>query len=214
VADVLVCDPPYGLELGVANNPTQDRWHLHKAGYTSYADTYAEFCTQIVPILNRALDRVRCAAVFTGPHTHEQRKPVATGGIWHPSAVGRTPWGSKNFLPVLFYGNPPAPGQHRPLVLRSTAQAEPSLHPCPKPLEWMTWLVGLASREGETVLDPFMGSGTTGVACVELGRRFIGIEQDQTYFQLACERIEAAVRQGQLFAPTPRATQGQLFAAS
>jgi site-specific DNA-methyltransferase (adenine-specific)/modification methylase len=212
-ADALVTDPPYGLDLGVANNPTQDRLHLHKAGYASYADTYEHFCRTIVPILNQALDRVRCGAVFTGPHKHEQRKPDVEGGIHHPSAIGRTAWGSKNYLPVLFYGTPPAPGQHRKTVIYSTAQAEPSTHPCPKPLAWMVWLVELASRPGETVLDPFMGSGTTGVACLELGRKFIGIEQDPTYFALACARIEAAQRQGQLFVPAAKMTQGQLFAS-
>jgi hypothetical protein len=162
--------------LGYANNQTQDRSHLHKQGYTSYRDTYESFCDTIVPILNRALDRVQCGAVFTGPHIHEQRKPTAMGAIRHLSAVGRTTWGSHNLLPVLFYGTPPNAGRHRPLVKESTATAEPSLHPCPKPLEWMLWLVQLASRPGETLLDPFMGSGTTGVACVELGRKFIGIE--------------------------------------
>ena len=55
------------------------------------------------------------------------------------------------------------------------------------------------------VLDPFMGSGTTGVACVQLGRSFIGIEIEPRYFDLACKRIEEATRQGDLFvAPSSR----------
>jgi DNA modification methylase len=53
---------------------------------------------------------------------------------------------------------------------------------------------------GETVLDPFMGSGTTGVACMKLGRQFIGIEKRDDYFELACRRIEAAQRQAEMFA--------------
>lgn len=76
-------------------------------------------------------------------------------------------------------------------------------HPCPKPLGWMTWLVELASNPWEIVLDPFMGSGTTGVACVKLGRRFIGIEIEPKYFDIACKRIEAACAQPDLFIETP-----------
>lgn len=61
-------------------------------------------------------------------------------------------------------------------------------HPCPKPLDSMVKL--LSQHGGDTVLDPFMGSGTTGVACVRTGREFIGIEIDPTYFETACSRIE------------------------
>jgi site-specific DNA-methyltransferase (adenine-specific) len=53
---------------------------------------------------------------------------------------------------------------------------------------------------GQTVLDPFMGSGTTGVACANLGRKFIGIEIEPKYFDIACERISAAYAQMRLFA--------------
>ena len=62
----------------------------------------------------------------------------------------------------------------------------------------MSWLVALTTRPGETVLDPFMGSGTTGVAAVEQGRRFIGIERERRYFDIACERIARAQAQGSL----------------
>jgi len=57
---------------------------------------------------------------------------------------------------------------------------------------------------GEVVLDPFMGSGTTGVAAVERGRRFIGIESDPHHFELACERIAEASRQPDLFSQVPQ----------
>jgi len=58
-----------------------------------------------------------------------------------------------------------------------------------KPLSVMSWLVRLVSKEGDTVLDPFMGSGTTGVACKNLNRNFIGIELDPEYFKIAEKRI-------------------------
>jgi DNA modification methylase len=63
----------------------------------------------------------------------------------------------------------------------------------------MQWCLGLIPRAA-TILDPFMGSGTTGVACANLGRKFIGIEIERKYFDIACERIAAAYAQGRLFA--------------
>lgn len=64
------------------------------------------------------------------------------------------------------------------------------LHETQKPEDLMTILVKLITKEGHTVLDPFMGSGTTGVACKKLNRKFIGIEKDEKYFEIAKNRIE------------------------
>jgi hypothetical protein len=74
-------------------------------------------------------------------------------------------------------------------------------HETQKPFSLMKELVFLFTDVAETILDPFMGSGTTGVAAVQLGRKFIGIEREPKYFDIACKRIEQAVAQGQLFAP-------------
>ena len=75
-----------------------------------------------------------------------------------------------------------------------------SLHPTQKPVALMEYLIRTYTREGETVLDNCMGSGTTGVACVNTGRKFIGIERDSNYFAIASERIAAAERQDRLIA--------------
>lgn len=69
---------------------------------------------------------------------------------------------------------------------------ETGLHPTQKPVTLMEYLIRTYTREGETVLDNCMGSGTTGVACINTGRRFIGIESDERYFNLASDRIEDA----------------------
>ena len=66
-------------------------------------------------------------------------------------------------------------------------------HPTQKPIRVMEWCLGFLPNAA-TILDPFMGSGTTGVACVNLGRKFIGIELDEKYFDIACRRIEQAVK--------------------
>ncbi len=90
-------------------------------------------------------------------------------------------------------------GGGRPGVFTYNKNTPESVHPTQKPLPLMKQLVHLFSNEGQVVLDPFMGSGTTGVACVQQNRRFIGIEQNPEHFANACRRIEDAQRQGDLF---------------
>jgi len=89
-------------------------------------------------------------------------------------------------------------GGHHAVWVCSVERGE---HPTQKPLSLLKDWVKKFTEEGETVLDPFMGSGTTGVACMKLGRKFIGIEKREDYFGIACRRIEDAQRQGNLFVP-------------
>ena len=72
-------------------------------------------------------------------------------------------------------------------------------HPTQKPVPIMQWCIDQAPKEVQTILDPFMGSGTTGVACHKMGKRFIGIERERKYFDIACRRIEDAQKQGDMF---------------
>jgi site-specific DNA-methyltransferase (adenine-specific) len=72
---------------------------------------------------------------------------------------------------------------------------KPNGHPAEKPIDLVKWLVEISTSEGDTILDPFMGSGTTGVACVQTGRNFIGIEIDEGYYNIAKKRIEQAQMQ-------------------
>jgi len=81
------------------------------------------------------------------------------------------------------------------------SRGETGAHPTQKPVSLMEWCLGFV--RGETVLDPFMGSGTTGVACAKLGRKFIGIEIEPKYFDIACKRIEQAYAQPDLFIAPP-----------
>ena len=104
----------------------------------------------------------------------------------------------------------------RPVRVFRFAQCEQAseghkYHPTQKPLALMAWC--LKWIVSPTVFDPFMGSGTTGVACVQLGRAFTGIERERRYFDIACERISRAQAQGSLLPPeTPQPKQDGLFA--
>lgn len=82
---------------------------------------------------------------------------------------------------------------------RSAAKQDGKEHPTQKPVALMEWCLSFLP-DAETICDPFMGSGTTGVAAVRMGRKFIGIEREPGYFETACRRIEAAQAQGRLFA--------------
>ena len=76
-------------------------------------------------------------------------------------------------------------------------------HPTQKPVIVMAWtLEQLKVPIGATVLDPFMGSGTTAIACIRTGRKFIGIEIDQGYFKIACDRIRRELQQPTFNLPT------------
>tara|TARA_R100000655_G_scaffold62893_2_gene101355 strand:- start:311 stop:1057 length:747 start_codon:yes stop_codon:yes gene_type:complete len=84
-------------------------------------------------------------------------------------------------------------------------------HETQKPIKLISQLILLFTNHGHRVLDPFMGSGTTGVACAKLGRKFIGIELEPKYFDIACQRIEDAYKQPDLFVEPPaKAVQGGL----
>ena len=89
--------------------------------------------------------------------------------------------------------------RHRWSNLWSIPREKASEHPTPKPVALMSRCIVNSTRPGDTVLDPFMGSGTTGVAAVSNGRKFIGVEIEHKYFEIACRRIEQAQKQQNLF---------------
>lgn len=85
-------------------------------------------------------------------------------------------------------------------MLRASERQRPREHPTQKPIALMEWCLNLAPKTTSTVADPFAGSGTTGVACANMGKTFYGIERERKYFDIACERIENAYRQERLIA--------------
>jgi site-specific DNA-methyltransferase (adenine-specific) len=87
-------------------------------------------------------------------------------------------------------------------MYRQSVTSYEKTHPTQKPVRLMEWCMS-RSPESTTVLDPFMGSGTTGVACANLGKAFTGIERERKYFDIACDRIAKAQAQVQLFPPEP-----------
>lgn len=104
-------------------------------------------------------------------------------------------------------------GGRRNLFSHMTNQSDRhGVHPTEKPISLMAELVELFTDRGDVVCDPFAGSGTTGVACVKLGRQFIGVEIDPKYFDIACKRISDALKQGDFFVEKPKPERRATFA--
>ena len=196
ISTLLLTDPPYGVDLGNHSASTETRMgRLRKKGYESYEDTYENFKAIVVPSVVRALGFTRRGIVFSaGTRMWDYPTPDAVGGVFMPNACGRNKFGFTSLIHVLFYGNAPGLEQgSKATAIKSTASAEENGHPCPKPLSWMNWLVDLGSVEGDTILDPFMGSGTTLRAAKDLGRKAIGIEIEEKYCEIAVRRLAQEV---------------------
>jgi len=196
-ADVLVTDPPYGMSLGKHGGANDVRSReLRRGAYASYDDTPENYRDIIAPAIELALSRVVRGAVFgPAPSIWSLPPPDALGAIYIRAANGHSPWGFQNLAPVLLYGTAPNLnlGAHNTVFI-ARGKADPSCgHPCPKPVEWLTWLVDLATLPGDVVIDPFMGSGTTLRAAKDLGRRAIGIDIEERYCEIAVKRLAQEV---------------------
>jgi DNA modification methylase len=178
--DVLITDPPYGVNFN--GKKTKQK----TGGYINGDDD------KIGPTIFNMIfpDRCKRALIFSGIRLlYKYPEPYDIGTIFCSAGTGRGRWGFGCNNPVLFYGLATKNGRNSPNSIESYAIADKNGHPCPKPVEWMRWAVNKSSLINETVLDPFMGSGTTGVACIDLNRKFIGIEKQKEYFDISCERI-------------------------
>ena len=216
--DAVVTDPPYGVQAKL-NSKTAKRaaWSIsgerRKNAYGTFDDSVEYIREKVLPAFSLALSMSKRAVVTPGNRCFTlYPMPDSFGVFFQPASIGLQRWGRCDSQPILYYGAFPhdarkIPGNSCSFVM--TESQEPNGHPCPKPIRAWKKIVAAASLPNETVLDPFMGSGTTGVACVKLGRRFIGIEIEEKYFQIACRRIEDAYRQGDMFLEPPKAKSVQ-----
>ena len=216
--DAVVTDPPYGIGLETKTSDYRGSKFFDAGASLRASNTYddrPDYIRELVrDVIPRALAIAARGLVFSGPAMiREYPEPSSIGSVFTMAGAGRTAWGFQCTHPVLFYGKDPFLQDGLGGRPNSLKDDQPNLekidHPCPKPVAWMKWAVSRATRPRETILDPFMGSGTTGVACVKLGRKFIGIEIDPGYFATACKRIEQAYAQPDFFveAAKPKAEQ-------
>lgn len=212
--DAVVTDPPYGISETTGGPESRAR---EKGNYSGAFEDNQDYLSSVCGPVIRDCISIACRVAMTPGRTNIWHYPPASdiGCFYQPAASGVSFWGRPTWQPILFYGTAPNIGEQlKPLHFVLTEAAEKNGHPCPKPIGAWKWLLNKATKPDETVLDPFMGSGTTGVAAVNLGRRFIGIEIDREYFEIACRRIEAATKQLDMFINAPKPQQISLLDAN
>ena len=200
--DAVITDPPYGI--GESSKKIESRQRKIGGNSKSMADQrdYGDFEWDKSPPTDELIELIRTKAnhqAFFGGN-YFSLPPTSCWLVWDKlngdndfadcelcwtnwhKAVRRLQW---RWNGMIRQGN------------------EERYHPTQKPLEVMKWVITLCPKS-ETILDPFMGSGTTGVAAIQMGRKFIGIEREPKYFDIACKRIEQASKQVDMFIEKPK----------
>ncbi len=201
----LVTDPPYGI--GEAAGKNKNRGGLAKAkdyGYSDWDNSTAD------EAIDFAVNLSDFQIIFGG--NYYNLPPTKCWLVWDKQingdfadcelawtnlskAVRKIEWAWNGFI-------------RKGSMSRRVDNSR--VHPTEKPVGVMSWCIGHLPNNCSTVLDPFMGSGTTGVSCAKLGRRFIGIEINETYFDIACRRIEEAYKQPDMFGQVEQSEREQL----
>jgi len=201
--DAVITDPPYGIDR--TNSPRA----LEKYGAQSWQDRIdfdirsallgrfnlvwgGQYFADKLPVFDGWL--TWCKRPIDMDFSNDNRSYATTELAWRD-------WGKAKFFAQVWDGG----------MRAGAAENREFCHPSQKPVELMAWCVRQLPADALVVLDPFMGSGTTGVAALHLGRKFIGIEREPSYFDIACRRIEQAAKQGQLFEPAQPKQEQQGF---
>lgn len=193
--NLMLTDPPYGISggSGTENLERAKGEYDFEGGWSDDRD-YVK--SVVVPIIrDYGKGTIGRAIVTPGKKAMmDYPEPDDVGCLWSPAATGRDNWGFVTFNPVLYYGRDPRLGKKGTTPSGTTMNESIQVpgFPCPKPPEVWKWLLTKGSVEGETVIDPFMGSGTTLLVAKETGRRAIGIEISKAYCDIAITRLEKA----------------------
>ena len=195
--DLLLTDPPYGVS-GNQKTKACNREGGQKNKYSSFVDSFEYVRDIVIPIVDKAMNCCVRAIITPGNVCFTlYPRPSSFGCIWQPCSVGLQPWGRADSQPILYYGKSPYGGKSLPSQKCSFVlyNAHPNKfnHPCPKPIKLWRQLLKSGSKRGQTVIDPFMGSGTTLVAAKEQGLKAIGIEIEEKYCEIAAQRLSQEV---------------------
>lgn len=187
--DAVVTDPPYGIDIASRGTiGTSKRGEVKDYGASDWDASSADD-----GVIKALIERSRWQIIFGGNFFH--LPPSSCWLVWDKQNTGdfadcELAWTNLQKAVRRIYW------RWNGMIRKGNDVRE---HPTQKPVGVMAWCLDHLPPEARVVLDPFMGSGTTGVACVSRGLKFIGIEREPKYFDIACKRIEDAQRQGSLF---------------
>jgi len=196
--DAVVTDPPYGIGADLGAGKSAKHW--------TAVTGESRWDAQPIAFMDEIVAAGKSAVIWGG--NYYALPPTACWLIWDKETAGITTFAD---CEVAWTNLDKAMRLKRHLWSGPYMKIkEDRHHPTQKPLAIMQWAI--EQTTGATILDPFMGSGTTGVAAIKLGRKFIGIEIEPKYFDIACRRIEEAWKQPRLFEePRPKAEQLSLI---
>ena len=197
--DAVVTDPPYGIKAN--ENPVRSKW-----GKSIIQGENWDRCRPPSSIMYLIREISHHQIIWGGNYFTDYFPPSMGWLIWDKEARDfsladcELAWTSnQSAARVISYS-------------RGKANAQPDrFHPTQKPVDVMKWAIEQLPLPIDKIVDPFMGSGTTGVAAVKLGRKFIGIEIEPKYFDIACKRIQAALDSPDLFIEAPKAAKQEVL---
>jgi site-specific DNA-methyltransferase (adenine-specific)/modification methylase len=178
--DAVITDPPYGIGFGSKHT----KWSANRGTVLGEWDA-------AIPDLGPILE-MGCDYIIWGGERFAL--PVKRGWLTWVKPDAAPTFASTEYA----WTNRDRPARHFIYAVSAT-NPERVGHPTQKPVALMSWCLSFLP-DAETILDPYMGSGTTGIAAMKASKRFIGIEIHEPYFDIACERITNAQRQERLFA--------------
>ena len=185
--DAVVTDPPYGIGADKAASKNKGKW-----GWSYYGETDWDSSRPPPEVFDLILKASKEQIIWGGNYFTDLLPPTMQWLVWDKGqrdfslADCEFAWSSQQRAARIFD------------YPRARALQDGKEHPTQKPIALMKWCIEMLPK-ADTILDCFLGSGTTGVAAVQMGRDFIGIERGEKYFDIACRRIEQAQRQGDLF---------------
>ena len=194
--DMVLTDPPYGIDF-------QSCWKKDKSTWMPKILNDKKPFVQFIPFLKRIINPSGCVMVFTRWDVQQEfidemkrsglyvRNVLIWDKVIHGMGDLKRSYGSRYESIIFASENFFRFNEKRPQDIITERRVMPNnlLHPNEKPVKLLETLISSCAKVGGTVLDPFMGSGTTGVACINTGRNFIGIELDESYYKIAERRI-------------------------
>lgn len=200
--DAIVIDPPYGIGADKSRAKIQG-----KSGWKYYGESNWDIDRPAREIFDLMLEQSDLQIIWGGNYFTDYLPPTMRWLIWDKGqrdfslADGEVAWTNQmKALRIMTYSRG-----------KALARRDGNFHPTQKPVEIMEWCLTFIP-EGKVVVDPFMGSGSTGVACIKMGRPFIGIDVDPKYFDITCSRLTKAHSEPDMFIEPPaKAEQTSMF---